>query len=142
MINYAIRKSVINNMRNPNSRLCYWHDTHFHIRIIFQTISVIILPPTTVKFHQQGAVSIRTPLLSISRIQSKMLFFGSSWCVRLTIVLWLKLLYCYCTSSRKVCSCEDCMWIRWRTWLNQFYNKYCCLLMHLTLSTYTGSKRV
>ena len=47
MINYAIRMSVINNMRNPNSRLCYWHDTHFHIRIIFQTISVIILPLKT-----------------------------------------------------------------------------------------------
>ena len=47
MIDYAIRMSVINNMSNPNSRLCYWHDTHFHIRIIFQTISVIILPLTT-----------------------------------------------------------------------------------------------
>ena len=30
--------------------------------------------------------------------------------------VWLKLLYC--TSCKKICSCEDCMWIRWRTWLN------------------------
>ena len=30
--------------------------------------------------------------------------------------VWLKLLYC--TSCKNICSCEDCMWIRWRTWLN------------------------
>ena len=120
MINFAIRMSIINNMRNPNSRLCYWHDTHFHIEVLFQTISVIILPLTTVNIIHRCCID--TDSITINITDSKYCYFGSSWCTRYTSVcVWLKVfgLELYLLSLvRDLVRIAYCMWIRYRTWLN------------------------
>jgi len=105
MINYVIR---INNVRNPNSRLCYWHDTHFHIEIIFQTIFVIILA-----ISSTGAVSNMIAVtINIHGLKVLLTFVPAGVCQG--VWMW-KFLVCRslvvsCISFQKI-SCEDCMWI-------------------------------
>ena len=98
MINYAIRVSVINNVRNLNSRLCYWYDTHFRIEVLFQTSYFIILAIRIVNFINRYCIDMIFVTINIANLKYCYLLFQLV-CAR--VCVWLKVLGLCISCARK-----------------------------------------